>query len=114
MLTAHGADVEAKNGSQETPVMFACFFGFLPIVQVRPYEAHIFSICLQTNPFVSLREQKSQCFHIVRCFSLKVLIAQGADIEARDNNQHTSLMLASVYGHLPVVKVRPDDITCHL
>jgi ankyrin repeat protein len=104
-LLAHGADVEAQDDRQSTPLHLASFSGNLKAVQMlleRGANVHARDAYGSTplcNSLMGLQPNDDIA---------PMLLAYGADVDPPDNDHSTPLLLASYNGSPDVVQMLLD------
>lgn len=109
MLLASGACVNASNSLHSTALMMAAFIDNARIVEVRtmgitsldPNSTHVLPQWCMLYLLSSLGSHQTLLW-LLR----KVLLAAGANCDAKNNDGWTALMMAARFGHLEVVQVR--------
>ncbi|KAF0684812.1 hypothetical protein As57867_023162, partial [Aphanomyces stellatus] len=109
LLAQSGCDINAKDGELSTPLMLAAWKGRLEIVQLLLERPDLHNINLGDNLGRSaLHESCMEGHESVVTF---LLAQSGCDINAKDENRNTPLMLAAWKGRLEIVQLlleRPD------
>lgn len=135
MLIEHGADVNLQNDSLKTPLMIACFYGRINFIKelrannasyelrdkVGMYSIHYAvdggnvsaleyilmdgaetNVCDKLNGWTPLLRAAS-----VNCQAnvASMLIRHGADINVMDKEKKNALLIATINGNLPLVKL---------
>ncbi len=105
LLLKHGADVNGGSGC--TPLYMAAAYGRTDVVRVlldaHPADARHLDRALFATANGGGQTTSAQLAEVAR-----LLIARGADIEARDDFRHTALVLASLRGSAEVVALFLD------
>ncbi len=103
LLLDHGADIEAKDGQEFTPLLRVAKIGRPSIAQLL-LEKGASTSAKQQNGLTALNEAASSGnFEIVQ-----YLIEYRADIEARDDKGFTPLIRAAKNGHILMTKLLLD------
>ncbi|KAI5624626.1 fibronectin type 3 and ankyrin repeat domains protein 1 [Silurus asotus] len=139
ILVEHGADIHIKNASGKDALMLACFAGHLDIVmQLRQLGATwqaqdvagcsplhwavdgghvpVVTYMIQNGCEVDVRDNVSGWTPLMRVSAVtgnsamaQLLIEAGADINARDKDGKTSLMIAVLNNYEQLVKLLLDS-----
>ena len=100
-LVSQGADVNAKNGGNITPLREATFRGNLEVARFLISEG----ADVNATGFVD----NSTPLHIVARRNMldfaRLLVSNGADVNAKDNNDITPLDIARNHGHTEMVRL---------
>ena len=98
-LLERGADVNLRNGIQETPLICAAFAGDIEVARVLVESgADVNAQSLPTRSTALLWAAQKGSADMVR-----LLLEAGADVNARDWNENTSLMQAAAHSSSPEV-----------
>ncbi|KAF0683085.1 Aste57867_24865 [Aphanomyces stellatus] len=109
LLAQSGCDINAKDGNRNTPLMLAAWKGRLEIVQLLLERPDIHDINLGGNGGRSALHQA--CMEGHESVVTFLLAQSGCDINAKDRELNTPLMLAAWKGRLEIVQLlfeRPD------
>ncbi|XP_062319718.1 fibronectin type 3 and ankyrin repeat domains protein 1 [Osmerus eperlanus] len=142
-LVEHGADVNMKNGSGRDSLMLACFSGHLDIVKyLRKFGASwksqdmggctplhwaadgghlaVIAYMIQDKCELDIRDGVSQWTPLMRVSAVSgnpsvasLLIRAGADVNARDKDGKTPLMVAVLNNHEELVQLLLDSGADH-
>ncbi|KAB5562441.1 hypothetical protein PHYPO_G00017800 [Pangasianodon hypophthalmus] len=138
-LVEHGADIHMKNGSGKDSLMLACFAGHLDIVKhLRNFGATwqsrdmggctplhwaadgghlpVLAYMIQDGCELDVRDTVSQWTPLMRVAAVSgnsavasLLIRAGADVNVRDKDGKTPLMVAVLNNHEQLVKLLLDS-----
>ncbi|XP_071793630.1 fibronectin type 3 and ankyrin repeat domains 1 protein-like [Asterias amurensis] len=133
-LMRFGADINAVNGSGKDSLMLACFAGILPVVKLlRSYGATyeskdkggsmamhwavdggnvaLIQSMVADGASVNERDSGSGWTPLLRCAAMggdpnvaKVLMNAGAEVNIKDKDGKTPLMIACLNGHVTLVQ----------
>ncbi|TSW08324.1 DNA polymerase epsilon subunit 2 [Bagarius yarrelli] len=139
ILVEHGADIHMKNGSGKDPLMLACFAGHLDIVKhLRKSGATwqsqdtggcsplhwaadgghlpIITYMIKDGCELDIRDTVSQWTPLMRVSAVSgnanvasLLIQAGADVNVRDKDGKTPLMVAVLNNHEQLVRLLMDS-----
>ncbi|KAK6293658.1 hypothetical protein J4Q44_G00359840 [Coregonus suidteri] len=142
-LVEHGADVNMKNGSGKDSLMLACFFGHLDIVKyLRRFGATwqsqdmggctplhwaadgghlaVIAYMIQDGCELDVRDTVSHWTPLMRVSAVSgnpavasLLIRAGADVNTRDKDGKTPLMVAVLNNHEELVQLLLDSGADH-
>ncbi|CAH1783527.1 unnamed protein product [Owenia fusiformis] len=135
VLIARGADVNWKNDSGKTALMMACYTGKLESVErlrqagasyditdkagcaaihsaIDGKNSELIEWILDDGADVNTKELSTKWTPLLRCASVNgnvnvasTLIKQGAELDIKDADGKTALMIAVVNGHQPLVEL---------
>jgi ankyrin repeat protein len=100
LLINQGANIEAKNAHQATPLYLAAFQNNYDMVKLLiEKKAHVESANYQGHTPLAIAANFGHADIV------KLLLAHHANIEAKDKHAYTPLLLAAKQGHVNVVKI---------
>ncbi|XP_070540511.1 fibronectin type 3 and ankyrin repeat domains protein 1-like [Ptychodera flava] len=135
VLIQHRADVNFQNDSGKNALMLACFAGQLEVVKTLRAEGATWEVCdkggstpmhwavdsgntrllrwiIEDGCPVDIRDRNSGWTPLMRACTLggntevaRVLISSGANVNTKDNDGKTPLMIAALNGHLSLVEL---------
>ncbi|XP_071494843.1 fibronectin type 3 and ankyrin repeat domains 1 protein-like [Diadema setosum] len=135
LLISHGADVIMQNGSGKDALMLACFAGHLKVVrQLRAQGASwdtkdlggstalhwavdggnkdVVQWAIMDGSKIDVRDSSSGWTPLMRCAAIggnheigEVLLNAGANVNIKDRDHKTPLMIAALNGHQKLVQV---------
>jgi ankyrin repeat protein/serine/threonine protein kinase len=101
LLVANRVDVNARDRWKRTPLLIASFEGHVKVVKLLLEACDIIVDAVDENGATPL--------HIAVHFNwgevVELLVAKGANVNAKDVQQHTPLLVASFRGHANVVQL---------
>ncbi|KAF0688050.1 hypothetical protein As57867_020233, partial [Aphanomyces stellatus] len=109
LLAQSGCDINAKDGELSTPLMLAAWKGRLEIVQLLFERPDLHDINLGGN--LGMSALHLACMEGHESVVTFLLAQSGCDINAKDGELNTPLMLAARKGRLEIVQLlleRPD------
>lgn len=108
-LLAKGGKVNLQHEEQYTPMLIAAKNGHLGVVNVRVTCSFLNSLLGMNSSLLGLSKSnlKIQENYLTLFWIIveQALLAWGATVDARDRNQSTALIWASMFGHLAIVEV---------
>ena len=109
-LVRSGADVNARNSKNNTPINFPTVNGKMEVIMVLVKE---FGCSPHTKGFKGRTplHQACECGHVD--VARKLVTEYGADVNARDNNDDTALNLAARFsGKMELINMLAKECGC--
>ncbi|XP_041477004.1 fibronectin type 3 and ankyrin repeat domains protein 1-like [Lytechinus variegatus] len=139
LLIEHGADINMQNGSGKDALMLSCFAGHLDVVRrllahgaswekkdlggstalhwaVDGGHKEIVQWAIMDGSKIDEKDSSSEWTPLMRCAAMggnheigEILLLAGANVNMKDKDHKTPLMIAALNGHQKLVKVMVEQ-----